>query len=97
MTYSYVLSPQAGRDLGEIWDYTYAAWGMDKADAYLNEIRAALLTLCDSPLLGRDCGSTRAEYRKFPVGSHLLFYRLRANHIDVIRILHRRMDIDRHL
>jgi plasmid stabilization system protein ParE len=32
-----------------------------------------------------------------PVGSHVLFYRLTDDGIDVVRILHNRMDFERHL
>jgi toxin ParE1/3/4 len=47
--------------------------------------------------LGRDCGDIREGYRKYPVGSHMLFYRLITDGIDVVRILHRQMDFDRYL
>ena len=33
-----------------------------------------------------------APYSKFAVGSHVLFYRLIDDRIDVVRILHQRMD-----
>jgi len=45
-----------------------------------------------SPLTGR------AGYRKLAAGSHVLFYRVMSEgDIDVARVLHRRMDVDRHL
>jgi len=45
-----------------------------------------------SPLTGR------AGYRKLAAGSHVLFYRVMSEgDIDVVRVLHRRMDVDRHL
>ncbi|MGB9153837.1 MAG: type II toxin-antitoxin system RelE/ParE family toxin [Alphaproteobacteria bacterium] len=97
MSVAYVLSPAAQHDLGKIWDYSYASWGKDRADAYLREIRAALTSIATAPQLGRECAFVRAGYRKYPVGSHILFYRLLTNGIDVIRILHQRMDADRNL
>jgi toxin ParE1/3/4 len=39
----------------------------------------------------------RAGYLKYAVGLHFLFYRLTADHLDVVRILHQRMDISAHL
>jgi toxin ParE1/3/4 len=39
----------------------------------------------------------RPDYRKYPSGSHVLFYRLTDDGIDVVRILHERMDYERHI
>jgi len=39
----------------------------------------------------------RSGYRKKKSGSHVIFFKLIDDGIDVIRILHQRMDFDRHL
>ena len=39
----------------------------------------------------------RAGYLKYSVGQHLIFYRQADAGLDIIRILHQRMDCDRHL
>jgi toxin ParE1/3/4 len=49
------------------------------------------------PHRGRCCDEIRPGYRKYPAGSHVLFYRLLPDGIDIVRILHRRMDFERHL
>ena len=42
---------------------------------------------------GRAIDDIRPGYRKLPVASHFLFYRIAdAGTIDIIRILHQRMD-----
>ncbi|WP_454819373.1 type II toxin-antitoxin system RelE/ParE family toxin [Labrys neptuniae] len=38
----------------------------------------------------------REGYLKYNVGSHIVFYRRMEQTIDIIRILHQRMDIGRH-
>ena len=49
-------------------------------------------------MIGRACDEVRPGYRKHAVGSHTLYYRIAsADVIDVVRILHQRMDVDRHL
>lgn len=93
----YVVSPRAQTDLEEIWDYTASRWDIDQAERYIRAIRAAIERLADDPQLGRGCDDIRAGYRKFPVGSHVLFYRVGAAGLDVVRILHRRMDFALHL
>ncbi|TWS22632.1 type II toxin-antitoxin system RelE/ParE family toxin [Tsukamurella sputi] len=39
----------------------------------------------------------RDGYRRYTVGSHLIFYRARSEGVDVVRVLHQRMDPTRHL
>ena len=53
--------------------------------------------LVHEPELGRACDEIRQGYRKHHVGRHLIFYRLIASQIEIIRILHDRMDIDSHI
>ena len=93
----YVLSPRAQADLEEIWDYTAAHWGAKQAELYLRQLHTSLEAIAQDPQLGRRCDDIRAGYRKPPAGSHILFYRLTTAGVDVVRILHRRMDFDRHL
>ena len=93
----YVLSPRAQADLDGIWDYTEATWGEAQAETYLRDIAHAFKTLVDDPRRGLDCGHIRAGYRKYAVGSHVIFYRMAGGTIDVVRILHGRMDFERHL
>lgn len=70
---------------------------MDQADRYLKGIVEALDGLARGDRAGRDATEIRPGYLKYVVGQHLLFYRLGDTHLDVMRILHRRMDIASHL
>ncbi len=97
----YVLSPAAQADLDQIWDYTCQRWSADQAEAYVREIQRAIERVADNPRIGRSCEEVRTEYRRHAVGSHTLYYRLggAGDHllVDVVRILHKLMDVDRHL
>ena len=94
----YVLSPAARADLEQIWDYTAATWDDDQAENYVRDIQRAIERVVDNPMIGRVCDDVRPGYRKHPVGSHILYYRIHGvDVIDVVRILHQRMDVDRHL
>jgi toxin ParE1/3/4 len=46
--------------------------------------------------MGQDCSDIRAGYFKIPCGSHVCFS-LTGEGIDVVRILHERMDFERHI
>lgn len=92
-----VLSPRAQRDIEAIWDYTVENWGADQAESYIRAIRSAIETVAADPRRGRPCDNLRVGYRKYASGSPVIFYRPIAGGIDVVRILHQRMDFDRHL
>jgi toxin ParE1/3/4 len=94
----YLLSPAAQADLEQIWDYTRGRWGVDQAEEYLRELQRAIEQAAANPRIGRACDEIRPGYRKLAAGSHLLFYRVTGKEvIDVTRVLHQRMDVDRHL
>ncbi|MBO0882516.1 MAG: type II toxin-antitoxin system RelE/ParE family toxin [Mycobacterium sp.] len=94
----YLLSPAAQLDLEQIWDYTHDRWGVDQAEEYLRELQHAIERAAANPRIGRACDEIRPGYRKLAAASHTLFYRATAEGvIDVVRVLHQRMDIDRHL
>ena len=94
----YVLSPAARADLEQIWDYSSERWDDDQAEEYLREVQRAIERVVANPRIGRACDEVRPGYRKHAVGSHTLYYRIASDDvIDVVRILHQRMDTDRHL
>ena len=91
----HLLSPAARTDLNTI--YGRARWGADRAELYIREIQRAVEKVAADPRRGRPCDDIRPGYLKFAVGTHMLFYRRVQNDIDVVRILHQRMDFDQHL
>jgi toxin ParE1/3/4 len=94
----YLLSPAVQADLDQIWDYTRDRWGVEQAEEYLGELQRAIERAAANPRIGRACDEIRPGYLKLAAGSHTLFYRVTAEGvIDVVRVLHQRMDVDRHL
>jgi toxin ParE1/3/4 len=93
----YVLSPRARADLDDIWVYSAQRWGTDQAEDYIRLLQNAIETVAEEPRRGRACDEFRKGYRKYPAGSHVLFYRNVKSGIDIIRILHSGMDFERHL
>jgi toxin ParE1/3/4 len=50
--------------------------------------------LADTPSIGQKCDYIKSNYQKFPQGSHIIFYKKVSNEsIQIIRILHKSMDI----
>lgn len=89
---AYRLTPAAQHDLSSIWDFSQERWDAGQADVYLTEIRLAIERVAADARRGRACDEIRAGYRRYAVGSHLIFFVERGGGVDVIRILHQRMD-----
>ena len=91
------LTPAAQQDLSSIWDFTQVRRDEGQAEIYISEMRAAIERIAGAPHRGRDCDDIREGYRRYSIGSHLVFYIERTESVDVIRILHQRMNPTRHL
>jgi toxin ParE1/3/4 len=95
----YRLRPDAERDINEIWDYGAERWGEDQADRDVRVLISAIEMVADSPQRGRRRDDVRAGYFSVARESHSIFYHPapEGGGIYVVRILHQRMDIKRHL
>jgi len=92
-----VFRPRASADIDEIWEYTARHWGIDQANRYVQQIRDVVTKLGENPNLGRACDEIRNGHFKILAGSHIIIYRNVEEGIGIIRVLHQRMDISRHL
>ena len=91
----FVLTNQAKDDLKAIGRYTNEKWGREQRNRYLALLDESFQNLASGLLFGHDCAAIRSGYRKLKVGSHVVFYRaIGEDGIEIVRILHRRMDVD---
>lgn len=90
------LSPRAQRDLDAIFDYTAAQWDVPQAIRYIDRI-AACADLAAAPQQAQGCGDIRPGYRRRGVGQHVIYFRTTGYGVAVIRVLHQRMEVARHL
>ena len=93
----YVLSPEAEADLIGIWEYTRDHWNADQADTYILALIDVVQAVASGKRKGRSCDQIRSGYFRVASGSHVIFYRMSDATMDVVRILHQRMDFNRHL
>ncbi|MEH3118703.1 MAG: type II toxin-antitoxin system RelE/ParE family toxin [Methylorubrum populi] len=92
------LSPRTRADLGRLWDDSAERWGVDQADRSVRLLAVSFDKLAEGSAPGRRADEIRKGYFRLSVGSHVLFYRPGADGgIELIRILHQRMDFKRHL
>lgn len=89
------LSRKAKSDLKEIALFTSHRWGREQRNVYLKQLDETFSLLAENPDIGKDCSDIRNGYRKFPHGSHIIFYIQASNQkIRIIRILHKNMDVN---
>ncbi len=92
------LTKSAQADLKSIARYTQDSWGVRQRNTYLKEMDQVFRTLAMNPVIGRACDEVREGYRKFPHGSHIIYYKVpTTEELLIVRILHTTMDVDSHL
>jgi len=97
MNQVYQLTHIADHDLTKIWQDTCEQWGTRQADKYLTELESCFIELAQHPELGITRPEIRTGYRSIPKNKHLIFYRYNHSRIEIIRVLHQRMEIESHL
>lgn len=95
----YLISAEAQFDLEEIWLYTRHHWSIQQANHYVGLIIDEIEYLALNSYSGEDFGDLRSGYYRSRVKSHFIFYRVEqeSSSVQIIRILHQRMDVESHL
>ena len=90
----FVFSKKALSDLEQIWLYSAERWGVSQADRYYQLILDEINYICKNIHSGKSMDHVRKGYRATKVKSHLIFYRVVKNTVEVVRILHEGMDVE---
>ncbi len=91
------LKARAKADLKAIGRYTEKRWGHQQRNLYLAQLDACFYRPADAPQRGHRSRYLHTDYYQYTIGRHVIFYRITEQGIDIIRILHDRMDIQAHL
>jgi|LakMenE01Jun11ns_1017448.scaffolds.fasta_scaffold9177348_2 toxin ParE1/3/4 len=95
---AYKISNQALIDLEQIWLYTFKNWSIEQADRYYNLLISEMEYVSQNQESGKSMNHIKNGYRASKVKSHLIFYKTSSeSEIEIIRILHERMDIENRL
>lgn len=92
-----VLRERANADLIEIWHYTALTWDVPQADRYVGAIHSALGRIASGVDKARDAENIRPDLKRMRCGSHFAFLLCQEDSIQVVRVLHERMNFDDHL
>jgi toxin ParE1/3/4 len=91
------LRPSAEKDFVEIGDYTREEWSDAQAQIYLQKLLLTIRQIGEKPLAGRQLSGVRADYRCRRSGSHLIYYIAKPELVEIVRILHEKVDVRHHL
>lgn len=93
-----VLRQEAINDLSDIWEYTSETWSENQADKYYQAIKSACIDLSNKPNMGKPYVEISSKILGYSINKHIIFYHETSDEIiEVVRILHERMDLKRHL
>ncbi|MDZ7790983.1 MAG: type II toxin-antitoxin system RelE/ParE family toxin [Xanthomonadales bacterium] len=92
-----VIAPAAKSDLREIYRYGLRQWGQAQAETYLANVKNQFWLLTQQPLMGAERPEVLTDARSLSIESHTVFYRVTANRVEIIRVLHGRQDPQKQL
>lgn len=92
------LSPSAAEDLENILRYTFNKWGIYQFEKYFAIFEQAFDSLKLDP--GNSAVLRREELfdgcRSIRTGHHVVFFRIIGQDVEIVRILHERIDFAQH-
>ena len=91
------FSPASYEDRIAIIHYTAATWGEAQARTSHAMLDEALETICLHPAIGTTSPDLPESYHLYPIGPHVIIYRIRQEVISIVRILHQRMSMTIHV
>jgi toxin ParE1/3/4 len=92
------ISSEALSDLEEIWICTRKKWSKEQADRYYSLLIDDIEFLQSNYYTGKSAEYIRLGYRVSFVKSHIIFYKIVDDQkLEVIRILHQSVNIDKWL
>jgi toxin ParE1/3/4 len=97
---SYRLSHRAEADLAEIWDYSAERWDAAQADRYIDALMSRFVWITENSALWKPRPDLAEGLYSYPQQSHMIYFRTCADVrglIEIVRVLHGRMEPDKHI
>lgn len=92
---TFKLSNAAKQDLKDIALYTEKRWDKTQRNRYLKQLDERFHQIARNPAIGKPCDDIKQGYFKIPEGSHIIYYtNITDEYVFIVRVLHKRMDID---
>jgi len=90
----YHLTNLAVSDLAEIWNYTYEEWSEKQANKYYKLLLESCQELANYPAFRKNYDLVEHGLLGYKASPHIIFFRIiSVTEIEILRILHQRMDL----
>ena len=93
----YRISEAAINDLDRIWEYTFHKWSKEQADRYYSLILNEIEFIAGNITSGNPMNHVKKDYFASYVKSHMILFKRNEEVVEVIRVLHQKMDVESNL
>lgn len=93
----YKLTPEADKDLIEIYLYGFQNFGEAQAEKYFSDLEDCFQLLSEAPFICRERAEFTTPVRIHPHGRHLVVYAIRDDEVLIARVLHASRDVQQRL
>ena len=87
---------EALRDLDEIYQHGLTAFGATQADLYAETLAATIDLIHSFPEIAPILPDRSDGLRRRSIGVHGIFFIADADRLQIVRVLHQKMDLARH-
>ncbi len=91
------LTEPAKDDLLSIWDYTADRWNEERADLYIDALDARFAWLTKNVGLWKSRPELGQGLYSYLEKSHVIVFWKWRDGIEILRVLHAKMDVERHI
>lgn len=90
-----VWAPRADQDLIDIWRYLARNASLPVADDAIARVYSTVERLRERSLIGRPRNDVLPELRSILVEPYVVFHRVGASSVDIVRVLHERRSLEK--
>lgn len=88
----YRLTPAAREDLEDIWLFSAHAWSIECAERHMDALEKTLDLLVSMPRMAPRRTEFDPPVRVYPSVEHVIVYRIKRDHLVILRVLGGRQD-----
>lgn len=89
----FILSLESEKDIDAIFSYSEHKFGNTQAVIYLIGLQKKFKLIATNPTIGKQRNEIKEGLFSLPYSSHIIFYRILKNHIQIIRVLYGGRDL----
>ena len=88
----FILSTNAQESLYDIKSYSKEHFGEQQTKIYIENIYKRMRKVAKNPKIGKKRDDILDGYYSIIAGSHIIYYTIKDTHIDIVDVLHQRME-----